>query len=110
MTYQPIQVLSTLWVVFYVLTALAVASHALFHKRDPRSAWGWIAVCWLFPLGGAVLYWLFGINRVEKYARGYSDRTHAKFFYVMSRSDAINGRISCIEFSAHSRLSNWRYL
>ena len=25
----------------------------------------WIAVCWLFPLGGSLLYWLFGVNRVR---------------------------------------------
>ncbi len=34
-------------------------------KTDPRSAMSWIAMCWLFPLGGSILYWLFGINRVR---------------------------------------------
>lgn len=74
MTPLSLQIVSTLWVLFYVLTALAAVSHALLYKRDSRSAWGWIAVCWLFPLGGAALYWLFGINRVEKYAREASGR------------------------------------
>lgn len=74
MMVRAIQVVSTLWVVFYVLAAMTAAGHALLHKRDPRSAWGWIAVCWLFPLGGAALYWLFGINRVERYALEVSDR------------------------------------
>jgi len=53
----------------YVVMALAAASHALLHKRDPRSAWGWIIACWLFPLGGALMYWWFGINRVQRRAR-----------------------------------------
>ena len=49
----------------YAVAAVVAATHALLHKRDPRAAWGWIAVCWLFPLAGAILYYLFGINRVE---------------------------------------------
>lgn len=48
----------------YLGSALTVALHALLTKPDPRSVISWIALCWLFPLGGAVLYWLFGINRV----------------------------------------------
>ncbi|WP_051748059.1 phospholipase D-like domain-containing protein [Nevskia soli] len=49
----------------YAVAAIVAASHALLHKRDPRAAWGWIAVCWLFPLAGAILYYLFGVNRVQ---------------------------------------------
>jgi cardiolipin synthase len=49
----------------YIGAAVLAGGHALLHKRDPRSAWGWIAVCWLFPLAGAVLYYLFGFNRVQ---------------------------------------------
>ena len=56
-------------IVLYAALAIGTAGHALLHKRDPRSAWGWIAVCWLFPLAGAVLYYLFGINRIETKAQ-----------------------------------------
>jgi cardiolipin synthase len=49
----------------YIAAAVFTAGHALLHKRDPRAAWGWIAVCWLFPLAGAVLYYLLGVNRIE---------------------------------------------
>ncbi|MBL6751406.1 MAG: PLDc N-terminal domain-containing protein [Nevskia sp.] len=52
-----------------VLLAATAAGHALLHKRDPRAAWGWIAVCALFPMAGPALYLLFGINRVETQAR-----------------------------------------
>ncbi len=38
----------------HVLLALATAGHAVMNKRDPRSAWAWITVCWLFPIGGAI--------------------------------------------------------
>jgi cardiolipin synthase len=59
-------------------TALAIVSfvaaasaslHAVLNKRRPQSAFGWIAVCLTLPLAGALLYYLFGINRVKTRAR-----------------------------------------
>jgi cardiolipin synthase A/B len=50
----------------YALTSAAAALHALLTKSDPRSAIGWIGVSCLFPYGGPLLYWLFGINRVRR--------------------------------------------
>jgi len=49
--------------------ASAATAHALLTKDDPRSAFGWIIVCWVFPLAGPFLYLLFGINRVRSRAR-----------------------------------------
>jgi cardiolipin synthase A/B len=63
----------TLFVVAYVASAFAAALHALLTKPDPRSAMSWIAVCWLFPLGGSLLYWLFGVNRVVTHAQPKGD-------------------------------------
>ncbi|HEY1899136.1 MAG TPA: phospholipase D-like domain-containing protein [Steroidobacteraceae bacterium] len=59
------------WVVLALslLCAAFASIHALLTKPDPRSAFAWIAMCWLFPLGGAILYGLFGINRVRARAR-----------------------------------------
>ncbi|MGI9336790.1 MAG: phospholipase D-like domain-containing protein, partial [Gammaproteobacteria bacterium] len=51
------------------LFALAAALHALLNKRDPRSAFGWVALCLFFPLAGPVLYWMFGMNRIRTRAR-----------------------------------------
>ena len=53
----------------YLVGAAAAAVHALLTKPDPRSVISWIALCWLFPLGGSILYWLFGINRVATAGR-----------------------------------------
>jgi cardiolipin synthase len=57
--------------VFLAHTALALtaAGHALLTVHDPRAAWGWIAVCWLAPLAGPLLYALLGTNRVKTRAR-----------------------------------------
>ena len=59
----------SLFVLVYLVGAAAAALHALLTKPDPRSVISWIALCWLFPLGGSILYWLFGINRVATSGR-----------------------------------------
>lgn len=45
------------------------AAHALLNKRRPQAALGWIAVSLMLPFAGPLLYYLFGINRVEARAR-----------------------------------------
>ena len=52
-----------------VLAAVAASVHAVLHKRDARSAIAWVGVIWLVPVLGAVLYLLFGINRIRRRAR-----------------------------------------
>ncbi len=55
---------------FHAVLAPATAVHALLYKRNPRAAFGWIAVCILFPLAGPLLYLFFGLNRVRATAQG----------------------------------------
>ncbi|NKF20729.1 phospholipase D-like domain-containing protein [Solimonas marina] len=62
----------TLLLTLWPLVAIFTAGHALLTKRDARAAWGWIAVCWLFPLAGPGLYYIFGINRVRTRARRFN--------------------------------------
>lgn len=52
----------------YALTALGVTIHVLLTKQSTRAATGWIALAWLSPLLGAVLYLALGINRVRRRA------------------------------------------
>ncbi len=61
--------------IFILFGAIAIhvpgvlaAGHALLHKEDSRSALGWVAVCLLVPVLGALLYVLFGISRVNSRA------------------------------------------
>jgi cardiolipin synthase len=51
-----------------IVLALAVSTHIVLNKRDDRSALMWIAVVVLSPYAGAVLYWLFGVNRIARRA------------------------------------------
>lgn len=63
-----------------VFLALFSAGHALLYKRDPRAAFGWIALCLTFPLAGPLLYFIFGINRITTRAR----ELHGKKFLKLS--------------------------
>ncbi len=44
------------------------ATHALLRVRDTRAAAGWIAIIVALPFFGALIYWLLGINRVQRRA------------------------------------------
>ncbi len=60
-----------------IFLSLTTAGHALLHQRIPSSALGWVAVCLVFPLAGPLLYFLFGINRVQTRARKLEDKRQA---------------------------------
>ena len=50
------------------ILAAGVTGHAVLTKRDARSALMWVALAWLVPLLGALLYVVFGINRINRRA------------------------------------------
>lgn len=62
-------VLATALTILGFVAAVSASLHALLNKRRPQSAFGWIAVCFSLPLAGALLYYLFGVNRVQSRAR-----------------------------------------
>jgi cardiolipin synthase len=51
-----------------VVLALFTSVHAVLHKRDPRAAVSWSGLIWLVPIGGAMLYLMFGVNRIARRA------------------------------------------
>lgn len=53
----------------HVVTGLWASGHAVLYKRDVRAALAWVGVIWLVPLVGALLYLLFGVNRIQRRAR-----------------------------------------
>jgi cardiolipin synthase A/B len=60
--------------IIIILLAVTSAGHALFNKRTPSSALGWLAVCLMFPFVGPFLYFLFGVNRVQTRAKKLEDK------------------------------------
>lgn len=55
--------------VFVFVFELACALHAILYKRDTRATITWMGLIWLTPFVGAVLYILFGVNRIQRRAR-----------------------------------------
>jgi cardiolipin synthase len=56
----------------YLVVAVAAGIHVLLYKRDSRAAFGWLGLIIVFPIAGAILYALFGVNRVRRKARRIS--------------------------------------
>ncbi len=65
-------------IILIIALSLYCAGHALLNKRDSRAAFGWIDVCLFLPILGPLIYFIFGVNRVQKRARklrlSYSDQ------------------------------------
>ena len=55
------------WAVLLAMMVVA-SGHAVLHKRESRAAALWVGVIVLLPGFGALLYFLLGINRVERKA------------------------------------------
>ncbi len=52
-----------------LVLALCVSLHVLLRKREVATAVGWIGLAWFAPFTGAAVYYVFGINRVQRRAR-----------------------------------------
>ena len=61
----------TLLVFVGFVLAAAASIHAILYKRDSRAAIAWNGLIWLVPLGGAFLYFVFGINRLRRQAASF---------------------------------------
>lgn len=70
--------LQQLLIFLHALVAGCVTVHVLLTKGDVRAALGWIAVAWLSPLFGALLYFIFGINRVTRRALRFAKPEHER--------------------------------
>jgi len=71
----------------HAVLAVLSAGHALLYKRDPRAALGWIAVSLAYPLVGPVLYYLFGINRLQTRAHSLKGAPAKRLKIGHERSD-----------------------
>jgi cardiolipin synthase len=64
---------STIWPWIFIVghgaIVLVASAHVVLHKRDSRSAIGWVGIIWLTPIIGTALYLTFGINRIQRKAR-----------------------------------------
>ncbi|HEY0911843.1 MAG TPA: phospholipase D-like domain-containing protein [Bradyrhizobium sp.] len=52
-----------------LVIAVIVTVHVLLTKREVAAAAGWIGLAWLAPFFGGFIYFMLGINRVQRRAR-----------------------------------------
>src|SRR5262245_14123130 len=52
-----------------VLIAICASGHVVLYKRESRAAVAWVGLIWLTPFIGSLLYYVFGINRIQRRAR-----------------------------------------
>lgn len=53
----------------YLLLTIVAGVHVVLNKQNEASAFSWLGIIVLAPLLGAMLYWLFGINRIRRRAQ-----------------------------------------
>lgn len=75
-TYDVLFVLEILLVVAVLAFQAYTAIHIAIHKRDSRSAVAWLVSAWFLPGIGSILYFWFGVNRLERKARKLRSHTH----------------------------------
>jgi cardiolipin synthase len=63
-----VSVLEVLGPLLHIVLAGAVTLHVLGRKRDVAASIAWIGLAWLSPIIGSALYFLFGVNRVQRRA------------------------------------------
>ena len=83
---------------FTLFISIVASGHAILFKRDSRSTTLWVSLIWLFPIGGAILYLTFGINRIRRRARQL--RAH------LTRFQAIPSAPPCSPESVPHHLAN----
>ncbi len=79
-----------------LLLALFASGHAVLYKRDSRSAIAWVGFIWLIPLAGAVVYFIFGVNRLRRHAaelRESLERYHAPVLHAECLPDELHEHI-----------------
>lgn len=59
--------------------AVLSSGHAILHKRETQSVIGWVGLIWLSPFIGSLLYFCFGINRIERKGARIQKRMDHRF-------------------------------
>jgi cardiolipin synthase len=87
------------WPAILIVVALGLAlfasAHAILYKRDSRAAISWTGFIWLIPLGGAFLYFVFGINRIRRQAASLKEDVE------VFRAHEAQPRVSPEQITAH---------
>ncbi|HTL58932.1 MAG TPA: phospholipase D-like domain-containing protein [Candidatus Limnocylindrales bacterium] len=79
-----------------LLLAVVAAGHAVLYKRDSRAAIAWVGFIWLAPIVGALVYFVFGVNRLRRHA--------AVLRGALERYQSPAAQIACLPEELHHHL------
>ena len=87
--------------VLTLLLSIIASAHVVLHKRDSRSAVGWVGLIWLAPVVGSLAYVLLGINRIRR--RATEQRTLSPPIRTgeFERPPSLSGDVSLVGQAAH---------
>jgi cardiolipin synthase len=67
-------------VVLHISLSLVTALHVLLFKENERTSLAWIGLVVFSPMMGSLFYWLFGINRIKRFAKKKHPRSKKQDF------------------------------
>ena len=75
----------TIIVVFYIILSVVTSLHVLLFKENERASLAWIGLVIFSPVMGSLFYWLFGINRIKRFAQKKHPKTQKQDFLQPTR-------------------------
>ena len=66
--------------------ATVASLHAVVAKRETASVIGWVGLVWLSPILGPILYYCFGINRIQRKGQRFQKGVDRSFANDLVRS------------------------
>jgi cardiolipin synthase len=75
-----------------IATDVLATAHVVLQKRDNRAAISWVGLIWFFPVGGLILYFLFGINRIQRRAKRLRKKAGIRPAAATALQNASRGR------------------
>ena len=90
-------VMEIIGLVVHIALAGSVTIDVLLKKSDVRGALGWIGLAWFSPILGALLYFLFGINRVTRRALKLRRRDHGRTGTIGAARGPLDAHIALLE-------------
>ena len=93
-------VFETLIILVSYIIGIGAALHALLKAREPKSALIWGAVCLFLPFMGALLYVIFGVNRVKKMTQNWRSHGASHFLSAKAEKHTLSGHGLTPDFRA----------
>lgn len=77
----------TIIVVLHISLSVVTSLHVLLFKENERTSLAWIGLVIFSPVMGSLFYWLFGINRIKRFAQKKHPKRFKKDFLHQEKTN-----------------------